>query len=306
MHPAPSGAQHQIRLDDLSATVVEIGGGLRTFTQGEWDLLDGYAEDRRCSAGRGQPLIPWPNRLAGGKYTFESVSEQAPITEPALGNAIHGLTRWLSWDLVSRTDHSATMGLTLRPQPGWAWSLELRIHYVLVADGLEVTTTAINLSDTACPFGLGFHPYLKAPSGRVDDLTVRLPAATRFVADELAIPVVEVPTHGSELDFTHARPIGDQVIDVAFSSLHRDADGLSRVEVTDPGSGRSITLELDPQFGYVMLFTGDTLGAASRRGLAVEPMTCPANMLATGQGLIRIPAGGSWSGSWALRLGSGR
>ena len=64
---APSGAQFELIRGEQRAVVVEVGGGLRCYSVGERDVLDGYAADRICGGARGQPLIPWPNRVAGGR-----------------------------------------------------------------------------------------------------------------------------------------------------------------------------------------------------------------------------------------------
>jgi aldose 1-epimerase len=300
MVPAPSGRQTVLVHADQRAVVVEVGGGLRQYRAGDAEVLDGYAEDARCSAGRGEPLIPWPNRLDGGSYDFGDVHEQAPLNEPEKGNAIHGLTRWSSWEVLDAgTDH-ATMGLVLRPQPGWAWTLQLSITYRLRRDGLQVTLRAINRSDRPCPWGAGFHPYLLAPSGRVDDLELTVPAATRYLADERGLPTGTEPVAGSSVDFRAGRPIGDQQIDVAFKDLTRGSDGQAAIAVADPGSGRRVELRLDPGWDHVMVFTGDTVGARARQGLAVEPMTAPANMLRSGDGRIVLEPGRRWEASWSL------
>jgi aldose 1-epimerase len=285
---------------EQQVVIVEVGGGIRSYRAGGIDVLDGYAEDTRCSSGRGQPLLPWPNRLQGGAYDFGAIHEQAPLPEPDKGNAIHGLTRWASWDLLDAgTDH-ATMGFVLRPQPGWAWTTRCAITYRLHDDGLRVTLRAVNCSDRPCPWGAGFHPYLVAPSGRVDDLELTVPAATRYVADERGIPTARVTVAGTPLDFRTARPIGGQVIDVAFTDLATDADGTAVVAVADPGSGRRVDVRLGSGWGHVMVFTGDTVGARARQGLAVEPMTGPANLLRSGDGLIVLEPDQPWEAAWSL------
>ena len=54
-------------------------------------------------------------------------------------------------------------------------------------------------------------------------------------------------------------------------------------------------------FPYLMVFSGDTLAPdRRRRGLAVEPMTCPPNAFRSGDGLIVLDPGQSWSGSWGI------
>jgi aldose 1-epimerase len=80
----------------------------------------------------------------------------------------------------------------------------------------------------------------------------------------------------------------------------REDDGLARVELRDPGSGRGLTLWVDETYPYLMLFTGDPLPDVDRRSLAVEPMTCPPNAFRTGESLIRLEPGGSFTSTWGI------
>ncbi|MDP9390587.1 MAG: hypothetical protein M3P89_04190, partial [Actinomycetota bacterium] len=57
----PSGRQYTIVHGSDRVTVVEVGGGLRSYVADGRELLDGYAEDEMATSARGQPLIPWPN-----------------------------------------------------------------------------------------------------------------------------------------------------------------------------------------------------------------------------------------------------
>ncbi len=81
--------------------VTEVGAGLREFVDGDRAIVDGYPVGEMCSAGRGQTLIPWPNRIDGGRCRFDGADNQLALTEPARGNAIHGLTRWVNWTPVA-------------------------------------------------------------------------------------------------------------------------------------------------------------------------------------------------------------
>jgi aldose 1-epimerase len=49
-----------------------------------------------------------------------------------------------------------------------------------------------------------------------------------------------------------------------------------------------------------MLFTGDPLPDVARRSLAVEPMTCPPNAFRTGESLIRLAPGASFTSVWGI------
>ena len=48
-----------------------------------------------------------------------------------------------------------------------------------------------------------------------------------------------------------------------------------------------------------MVFTGD-IPAVQRRGLAVEPMTCPPNAFRTGEALVTLEPGESHTATWGL------
>ena len=56
-------------------------------------VLDPYPVDVMCDGAHGAPLIPWPNRLADGRYRFDGADYQVALTEPEKRNAIHGLMR---------------------------------------------------------------------------------------------------------------------------------------------------------------------------------------------------------------------
>jgi aldose 1-epimerase len=152
----PSGAQFELRHGDQRAVVVEVGAGLREYN----DIVLGYGENELCSAGRGQVLIPWPNRVAGGTYEWEGERYQLPITEVERTTAIHGLVRWLNWQPVEQSESRVALSHVLHQQPGYPFTLALRVEYALGDDGLTVTTRAENVGERACPFGAGHHPYI--------------------------------------------------------------------------------------------------------------------------------------------------
>jgi aldose 1-epimerase len=123
-------------------------------------------------------------------------------------------------------------------------------------------------------------------------------------SDERGLPVGGAPVDGTEYDFRVPRPIGATRLDHAFTDLERDAEGLSRVDLLDPGQGNGVTVWVDEAYGYLMLFTGDPLPDVERRALAVEPMTCPPNAFRTGTALVRLEPGDSHSGCWGIKPNS--
>jgi aldose 1-epimerase len=270
---AVTGEQIRLVHGEQEVTVVEVGGGLRTYSAGGREILDGYGEDEVCPSGRGQLLVPWPNRIDGGVYAFEGRDHRLPLTEPEAGNAIHGLVRWSSWSVEERDAARAVVARILRPQPGYPFTLGLAFEYALDDDGLTVAATATNLGAETCPFGAGAHPYLAAGAGKVDALVLTLPAETVLRADARGIPTGSAPVAGTELDFREPRPIGATVLDHAFTGLARGDDGLARVDLHDADGGAVASLWADEAYPYLQVFTGDPLPDVARRSIAVEPMT---------------------------------
>jgi aldose 1-epimerase len=295
----PSGIQVELRHGEQRAVIVEAGGGLRSYTLAGRPILDGYPEDEMAGGGRGQVLFPWPNRLAGGTWDADGSPRQLPLSEPTHGNAIHGLARWSAWDVRPAGSAGANARYTLIPQPGFPFRLAIEIDYRLSAGGLAVTTTVRNECARPAPFGLGFHPYLSAGTGLVDDLTLTVPAETHLLLDANGIPSGREPVAGSSVDYRVARRIGEAVLDDAFTAVQRGEGELAQVTVE--GSHGRVELWAGPGYEYLQVFTGDTLASTvRRRGLAVEPMTCPPNALATGEGLISLEPAASVELSWGI------
>jgi aldose 1-epimerase len=301
----PSGVQYEISRGRHRVAVTEVGATLRSYTVDGADVIDGFAVGERSPSGRGQVLAPWPNRLGDGRYTFDGQPARAALNEPERSNAIHGLMRWLPWHPVERADDAVELGCVLQPQPGYPWRLELRLRYRLADAGLTVTAEAHNLAGRTTPFGIGFHPYLTVGTPTVDTTTLRLPAHRRLVADSRGLPTGEVAVDGTDFDFTAGRPVASMVLDTGYTDLDRGDDGRARVVLGRPDGDVGLTLWVDETFDYLMVFTGDTVEPAGRRrrSVAVEPMTCPPNAFASGNGIIRLEPGAAWTGSWGIVAG---
>ena len=297
---APSGEQVELALGEQRAVVVGFGGGLRSYAVAGHDLLDGYAEDEMSASGRGQVLIPWPNRVQGGSYEFGGRTHQLALDEPAAGNAIHGLVRWAAWTVAEREASRAVLEHTLHPQPGFPFTLEVSIEYALSPAGLEVRTTATNVGPDSCPFGSGAHPYVTVGTPSVDSVLLHVPAGSVLEADDHGIPTGSVAVDGTEYDFREPRPIGPTKLDTGFTGLERDKDGLARVELRRPDDGGGVALWVDENYRYLMLYTGDDRPDVQRRSLAVEPMTCPPNAFNSGEDLIVLEPGASFHGAWGI------
>ena len=87
---APSGEQVELALGEQRVVVGSVGAGLRTYEVAGGELLDGFDVGELSPSGRGQVLIPWPNRIEGGSYEFGGRTHQLALDEPEAGTRSMG------------------------------------------------------------------------------------------------------------------------------------------------------------------------------------------------------------------------
>lgn len=302
--PRTTGQQYDIGASGYSATVTEVGAGLRELRYGTLPLITSFGADEVPQGAQGQLLIPWPNRIDEGRYDFDGETHRLQITEPDRNTAIHGLTRWQPWELVEHIDDQVTLRYVLENQPGYPFRLELIAEYFLSPDGLMVTVTATNIEQRTAPYANGAHPYLTLDGNPIDAALLTVVAEEWLPTDERKIPRGGTqPVADTDYDFRRPRTIGDLEIDYAFTKLRREPDNRSWVRLSDSQSGAEIGLWVDDHYPWIEIFTGDELPEVQRRrGLGVEPMTCPPNGFATGEGVIALQPSESVTTSWGIRV----
>ena len=299
MSVPPSGEQVELVRGGQRAVVVEVGGGLRSYDVDGVAVVDGYGEHEMVTAARGQPLVPWPNRLHGGTYAWDGREHTVPLDEPDQGNALHGLTRWRSWRAVDRSASAVTMTLRLHPSEAYPFCLDLAVRYALSAEGLTVETTATCVGRDAAPYAQGAHPYLTV-GGRLDDAVLTVPASSWLPTDEDQVPTGTAPVDGTPYDLRSPRAIGELRIDHAFTDLVRGADGRAVLRLA--AGERAVEAWVGEGYDWLEVFTGDTVPDEHRRrqGLGVEPMTAPPNAFVTGEAVLRLEPGDSVTRVWGL------
>ncbi|WP_104525539.1 aldose 1-epimerase family protein [Blastococcus atacamensis] len=291
---APS--EVELTAGDAVLAVDLRGGALRRLTVGDWEVLDGYPAGRVLPGWRGAVLLPWPNRIRDGRWSWDGEDLQLEVQSPAEPHAIHGLVSWQPWTLLDRSDRSVTVATTIEPHPGYPFRLAAAVDSVLDADRLTCTVRVRNLGDRPAPFGAGVHPYLSVGAtedGGIGDAELTLPVRTELVLEG------GMPT-GERRPFDGAvGRMADRALDTPFTDLQRDPDGWARARLT--GAAGELEMAVDASWPWLQVYSGDTLPPGQwRRSLAVEPMTCPPNALADEADLLVLEPGQEWSGTWSL------
>ena len=304
--PCPAlGEQYELTLDaagrSVRAVITEVAAAIRHLSVDSVEITAGYDDDVPPPFGSGIVLVPWPNRVRDGRWTHEGRTLQLDITEPHLGNAIHGLLRNTPYELIERSANVICLRAQVFPQNGYPFRLDTRVRYTLVADGIEVTHTVKNLGSACAPVAIGAHPFLAIGDVPTDSLTLTVSADHHIDVDDRLNPIGIAPVHDTDWDLRDGKVVSTLNLDDAWSGL-TITDGGSTHWLT-ASDGRAVSLWADEQFGYVQVFITREYPRRDRliTAVAIEPMTAPADAFNSGEGLRWIQPGNSWSASWAIR-----
>lgn len=283
-----------IAAGDYEATLSPLGAGLSALTLCGVDLV--MPTDPTCEPPgyAGQTLLPWPNRLRDGHYTWAGGQYSLPCNDVGTHTALHGLVADKLWTVAIHEAAWAQFALTLAPSDAYPWELLCSVRYELDADlGLRVTVTASTTGESPAPYGVSQHPYLLPGQGTVDDWTLKAPARVVYSSDDQLIPVRASEVQETEHDYRSVVPMRGRSVDNCFAGL---PDGPWTVTVANPSAG--VATMMTSTARWLQMYSGDFIG---RTGLAVEPMSCPPNAFASHVDVVALKRGDSHVFSYDIR-----
>jgi aldose 1-epimerase len=264
-------------------------------------VLRGYTEDSGLKDHKGYRsarLMPFPNRIQNGQYSFMGKTYQLPINRPSEGHAIHGLLFNKPFFVHEMTTgpESARLGMHYEypgDVPGYPFTFRVELTYSLLPGGFRSQLKVSNTGNSPMPFGDGWHPYFEL-TGKADAWSLKLPPAELLELDESKIPT------GNSIPFTAfeaRRKIGDQVMDIALKLIPH---GQVVTEVFDPQSRATLGVwqETGPgKYNFLQIYI-----PAARDCIAIEPMTCAPNAFNNNMGLIVLEPGQSMEAALGVYL----
>ncbi|MDR7304130.1 aldose 1-epimerase family protein [Haloactinomyces albus] len=300
-----NGRLHEIRSGRHRVVIAGVAATLLSWQVDGTELLLTHPAEEMGEGYQGKTILPWPNRIDRGRYSFDGQELQVPVNEPKRNAALHGLMNFAEWELVEHARDRVVLRSLLYPHYGYPFSLAFEIEYAVTGDGVRSTLIARNAGSTSAPFGTATHGYIAASAGKINSMELELPASTYYRTNDRLIPVGTSPVDGTEYDFRTARRIGSTTMDTAFTDLTRRRDGTAVVRFGRPG-GENVEMWVDETHDYLQVYTDDAPSAErpqrARSGVTVEPMTCPPNAFVTGEGVIVLRPGQQHRGSWGYRV----
>lgn len=312
-------------VDEVAGVLVEVvpsvGAQLHrwTLTQAgdEIQLLVGASSVHHLAESPmmfGNPILfPFPNRIKGGRFSFDGVEVNLPVNEAGADNAIHGLVFDRPWKMVGAgSDGEEGAWVTCRfasedhadVSQVFPFPFVIEYTYRLKDGAIHNETVVENVGKDRMPMGFGLHPWFPAPleTGEVQDpqarsrLRLEAPVSRIWELKDL-IPTGTVKPAEPGRDLSVGIVLGDQEFDDVYAGLNEglDPEEMSESTYTDPAAGRSIVVTADSGFRELVVYAPRDRGV-----ICIEPYTCATdafNLANQGidAGMIVLEPGDSWS-----------
>jgi aldose 1-epimerase len=236
----------------------------------------------------GAILVPWANRIRGdvspdGRKLIAEIGDRRCTLATnwsgerpgAERHAIHGLMLRSAFRVTGLRvagDVTEVEGSLDAADFGGRWfsSAAVSVSWTLALSALRLAVTVTNTGSERLPIAIGWHPYFNLPGGDRKRARLRLPASQRALVNNYddSFPTGEFENvAGTPYDFRNGAPLGELFMDDSFTSIERDPEGRSIVEITDPDADHRLRLAVEsPQVKAFQIYALPT-----RSLIAVEP-----------------------------------
>lgn len=277
------------------------------------EILDGYRDrtERRGGDGSRQALLlPWSNRVADARYTWDGRAFDLGPDEDGNREALHGLALWRDFELVEESDSRLRLRARL-DDDAYPVPLDVEVAYSLGHDtdgdgrdswSLDLVVAARNRGTVDAPVAMGWHPYVRFLGGHAG-ARLELPASWHVRVDDRLIPLAGDDAFEAADDPRAPGVVGDDRV-VTLLDPHELDDAWTGLGASDGratatlhhANGARTTLEADTRIdgmpgsafarggnesgiplpeahrgiGIVHLFTGEPLANRPHQALAME------------------------------------
>lgn len=233
------------------------GGSVAALRLGALDLLrpapPRHGSDFDALTYAAFPMLPFVGRIHHGQFAFHGRRVDLPANMPPEPHAIHGHAWQAGWTVASVADSRALLTFE-HASSAWPWSYRAAQEITVRDDTLSVTLKLTNLSDSAMPGGIGWHPYFPRAGAM---LTLNTTAAW---ATDPESGQNRRSNLSPDDDLSIGRMVDQLSLDDTFSV------GARRVEMTWPS--HSLTMRSDPLFMAATVFV-----PPGRDFFCVEPVS---------------------------------
>ncbi|WP_296743286.1 aldose 1-epimerase [Mesorhizobium sp.] len=188
------------------------------------------------------PLVPYSNRIRGGRFAFAGQTVQLPTgaDDPHYEHG-HGWRK--PWTVEEHGADTAILRYR-HAADAWPWSYIAEQAIGLAQGCLTIRISLSNLSDAPMPAGFGLHPYFPATPWT----HVRADVTGMWETDAEVLPTRHLPPPAGANPAT-GFDVAETAFDTVFTGWSR------RARITWPDEGRLLDIEAEAPLDFLVLYT---------------------------------------------------
>lgn len=220
-----------------------IGGRIVSLKFGGRDvfLTDMQPDDIEVFDAGCFPLVPFSNRIRGGRFVFGGRPYELAHNWAGDQNAIHGEGWTSAWTVTHQDDASIRMWMA--GAGWWPWAYECIQLFRLAPGRVILSLNVTNLDTGEMPVGLGFHPYF--PKTERTELAFR---ANGMIRPMDGAPL-QIEPLTPDTDFSHRTGVSARNLDHGYAGW----DGLAKIRQPDQGLDITIRTNASPAGAVVYI-----------------------------------------------------
>ena len=187
----------------------------------------------------GSPVLyPTPNRIAGGKFSWEGREFFFGLNDG--DRFLHGLVRDKAWEyeILPAADNGVAVRMWIDFSPGgeifetFGIDHRLTLTYSLDKDGLKIEHKVENRDSISLPYGIAYHPYLNYLGSKEANILC-VPAKKHHEAVNLMPTGKLEDLDGQPFDIRKPTPVPDLILDDVYWGM--TPENQAWVEFRDAG-----------------------------------------------------------------------
>ena len=246
-------AMEFIQLSSGQSTLVvapRSGSAIVNLTLAGQQVLRTVEDPAAVSAHAGDlgefPMVPWVNRVAEGRFTWEGERVEFDAGAPHAERALHGIGWHRAWEVVDQSRDELVVEDRCEGRSGWPFRYAAVRRFYLSDDAVRVELMVQNTGAAPMPASGGFHPFFPAQGG-----VIRTNVSGAWLCDDRKIPNTWRAGYACD-----RLADGLSVQEMALDHCFTDWDG--RADLIWPS--HTVRLERSPGLRYLQIYTPSTGG----------------------------------------------
>lgn len=235
------------------------------------DFLSG---DKRPTRSGVPILFPFPNRIKGGKFTWDGKEYSLPQNDRA-GNAIHGFCLDRPWRVVEQGPNFVLGEFQLSVDAPdrlefWPADYKIQVRYTIAENSLKSFIHISNPDTKPLPWGFGTHAYFKLPLSNESEsknCLVQIPVYEQWELEN-CLPTGKKTPLPEDQEIHDGAFFNTLKLDDVYTGLQPIGESIECV-VMDEQAGLQMVEEFDTCFRELVAFTPE-----GREVICMEPYTC--------------------------------